>query len=432
MSAGICVMNKKAIALAADSAVTVGAHLAIHNSANKLFALSKVAPIGVIIYANAELMRVPVEIMIKQYKANLSKKTYSTLNEYVTDFLGFLSKNKSLFRFDKNEKPFITHVYTDLLNGLNGDYQHLIRNKVSQVQRELTDIELKNLQEQAATATITFVSSLPDIPDFDVLDYIKLNYGSDILSTIKKRFPLIPDDLTQKLYESFCSAFNKYFFRNGYVGLAFAGYGENDIFPKMIHMHISGVIDGKLRYFTKENVEITETRAATITPLAQTDVMQTFLFGINDGFIQDLKTEIPRHIESSLQKMNDDLFAPGKKNEVQNALNNTTADIIKRIIEKAQVQYLHPITQSVASLPIEELSLLAESMINITSLRRKVAIDDNIGTVGGPIDVAIISKNDGFIWLKRKHYFEGSYNPQYYYSHYLLNEENTDEHMLHK
>ena len=39
MSAGICVMNRNAIALAADSAVTVGDHIAIHNSANKLFSL---------------------------------------------------------------------------------------------------------------------------------------------------------------------------------------------------------------------------------------------------------------------------------------------------------------------------------------------------------------------------------------------------------
>lgn len=74
MSAGICIMNKNAIALAADSAVTIGQHLAIHNSANKLFALSKVAPVGVIIYANAELMDIPAEIIIKQYKKNLSKK----------------------------------------------------------------------------------------------------------------------------------------------------------------------------------------------------------------------------------------------------------------------------------------------------------------------------------------------------------------------
>ena len=81
MSAGICIMNKNAIALAADSAVTIGPHLAIHNSANKLFALSKVAPVGAIIYSNAEVMGIPVEILIKQYKRDL---------EYVNDFISYL------------------------------------------------------------------------------------------------------------------------------------------------------------------------------------------------------------------------------------------------------------------------------------------------------------------------------------------------------
>ena len=42
MSAGICIMNKNAIAMAADSAVTIGQHVAIHNSANKLFSLYRI------------------------------------------------------------------------------------------------------------------------------------------------------------------------------------------------------------------------------------------------------------------------------------------------------------------------------------------------------------------------------------------------------
>ena len=65
MSAGICIMNRNAIAMAADSAVTVGDHAAIHNSANKLFSLSRVAPVGVIVYANAALMTVPIEIIVQ-------------------------------------------------------------------------------------------------------------------------------------------------------------------------------------------------------------------------------------------------------------------------------------------------------------------------------------------------------------------------------
>ena len=39
----------------------------LYNSANKLFSLSRVAPVGVIVYANAALMTVPIEIIVKQY-----------------------------------------------------------------------------------------------------------------------------------------------------------------------------------------------------------------------------------------------------------------------------------------------------------------------------------------------------------------------------
>ena len=39
-------------------------------------------------------------------------------------------------------------------------------------------------------------------------------------------------------------------------------------------------------------------------------------------------------------------------------------------------------------------------------------------TVAGPIDVAVISKGDGFIWIKRKHYFERELNPQFFANYY--------------
>jgi hypothetical protein len=34
-------------------------------------------------------------------------------------------------------------------------------------------------------------------------------------------------------------------------------------------------------------------------------------------------------------------------------------------------------------------------------------------TVAGPIDVALITKGDGIIWIKRKHYFKEELNPQF-------------------
>ena len=102
MSAGICIMNRNAIAMAADSAVTVGDHAAIHNSANKLFSLSRVAPVGVIVYANAALMTVPIEIIVKQYKKQLADRVFPKLNDYVNDFLDYL-RDKSHLRLMRLE-----------------------------------------------------------------------------------------------------------------------------------------------------------------------------------------------------------------------------------------------------------------------------------------------------------------------------------------
>ena len=420
MSAGICIMNKTAIALAADSAVTVGQHLAIHNSANKLFALSKVAPVGAIIYSNAEIMGIPIEIILKQYKKDLGCKTFCSLEEYVQDFISFMLQNKRLFHFLENEHSYIQNTYIDLLNGLNGDYTQLLKRKISEVNRDLTPEELAIVQQDTIDATLKFIDQAPLIPNFDVAQYILSNFGNEIREYISKAFPWIAGQTLENLTSKICTIFNKDFFRNGYVGIAFAGYGNQDIFPKMYHIHLSGIISDRVRYIVREQVAITENATATISPFAQTDVMQTFLFGINDGFIQALANEIPNQIRNIFQSVDNENFAEGKKQEVFEKLASATPNIINQIVGKSQQQYLWPITQSVATLPIEELALLVESMINITSLRRKVAIDSNVGTVGGPIDVAIITKSDGLIWIKRKHYFERAYNPQYFYSHYLL------------
>lgn len=420
MSAGICIMNKNAIALAADSAVTIGQHLAIHNSANKLFALSKVAPVGVIIYSSAEIMGVPVEIVIKQYKKDLAQKTFDTLDEYVIDFIVYLLRNKDLFHFSQNEGRYIKDVYTALLNILRGDYEKLLSQKIRVVGRELNNAELMEVQQETFNSTIQNIRNLKVIDGYDVTEYVMLTYGDEIKEYISKNFLWIGGEALDTLTAEVCTIFNKMFFQNGYVGMAFAGYGNRDIFPKMCHIHFSGIISDSVRYVIREQQTITEDNAATISPFAQTDVMQTFLFGINDGFIDALANEIPKQINNIFQGIADESFAEGKKQEVFGQLSSATPNIINQIIAKAQKQYLWPITQSVATLPIEELAMLAESMINITSLRRKVAIDSNIGTVGGPIDVAMITKSDGFIWMKRKHYFEQQYNPQYFFSHYLL------------
>ena len=429
MSAGICIMNRNAIALAADSAVTVGDHAAIHNSANKLFSLSRIAPVGVIVYANASLMTVPIEIIVKQYKKQLGDKVFPKLKDYVDDFLKYLEEKSNFFRFDLNEKNYVLQVFSDLMCGLLGDYNNFKESAQKNCGKTLDEEDMRKVTTDAINSTITLVNSIPKRNEYDFGKYIEKKYLSLFIELVRKDENLqwLTDEQTQEVCKKSCELYDTDFDRGCYVGVAIAGYGEDEIYPHLVHLHIGGVIDNKLKFSVVESAEISENNDASIVPLAQTDVMQTFLFGINDQFLADLTNEIPKQLNACLNSIDDSFFVSGKKSVVQAQMSNVTGIIIQHMAETARNNYMRPIIQSVASLPIEELSLLAESMINITSLRRKVAIDRNIGTVGGPIDVSIISKGDGFIWLKRKHYFDRKYNPQYFYSHFEKREEDNND-----
>ena len=67
----------------------------------------------------------------------------------------------------------------------------------------------------------------------------------------------------------------------------------------------------------------------------------------------------------------------------------------------------------VRALPKEEMANMAQAIVEITALRRKV--DSPLETVGGPIDVVIISKGDGLVWAERKHYFDLAKNRDFLY-----------------
>jgi len=59
---------------------------------------------------------------------------------------------------------------------------------------------------------------------------------------------------------------------------------------------------------------------------------------------------------------------------------------------------------------------MAESLIYLTYLKRRITFAEE--SVGGPVDVAIISKGDGFIWIKRKQYFDSKLN-EHFIENYL-------------
>ena len=104
------------------------------------------------------------------------------------------------------------------------------------------------------------------------------------------------------------------------------------------------------------------------------------------------------------------------KAKLQAISDETFSEYRDRLRSHRSEFYVEPIMTVVHMLPKDELAAMAESLINLTSFKRRVSMEEE--TVGGPIDVAVISKGDGFIWIKRKHYFDRDLNQQFFANYY--------------
>jgi hypothetical protein len=83
----------------------------------------------------------------------------------------------------------------------------------------------------------------------------------------------------------------------------------------------------------------------------------------------------------------------------------------KKAFDHIRSQSRKEIEDMVEFMPKPEMAKMAEALVNLTSIKRRVS--RGMETVGGPIDVAIISQSEGFIWVRRKHYFPSDLNVRY-------------------
>ncbi|MDV4247332.1 hypothetical protein MSC36_15520 [Acinetobacter baumannii] len=130
MTAEIAILNPHGVALAADSAVTIGSQKII-NSAIKLFSLSKTEPVGVMVYGNANLLNIPWETLIKIYRKEHAKNRFEKLENYAESFLSFLKARVTIFDLNIQDQWLekqIIFIFDFIKNQLQNDVtQKIVR-----------------------------------------------------------------------------------------------------------------------------------------------------------------------------------------------------------------------------------------------------------------------------------------------------------------
>ena len=410
MTSIVGVLNKRAVAIAADSAVTVGDTHKVMNTGNKIFSMSKYAPVGIAIYGSASMMDTPWEVIIKCYRREIKTKKFQYLREYVDDFMNFLRKHQFFASVEVQRRNLTFQIFS-FLNVCEEKAKkraNYTTNPTQAVLDELNDCKTANM----ASADI--------YAEFQGYDYAEfLLYARNEIQNV------LGQSKTPNLAQHFNEFAESYFYymrvasidKSGDTGLVFVGYGEEEIYPCLYNIVTTLYFDHKLQYRYGEQVEIrNELPSASIVPFAQVEATQTVIRGINPSFYNiisnNLNTALTafRTASSSLARQQNAqaLAAQIDSIDVSALTQAFTTSARNEFFEK----YSRPLVNTISLLSISDMANVAESLVALTSLVNRMSPREE--SVGGPVDVAVISKGDGFIWIKRKHYFSHDLNSQFF------------------
>ena len=434
MTAEIALLNTQAVALAADSAVTIQheTKLKVRPTANKIFLLSKYSPIAVMIYDQAELVGVPWETLVKACREDLGSKSLSTVQEYANHLFRFIGES-GIVPPGFEQRYFLTSL---------GSYLSMLTKELIRVMRDHENRGRKITKSVANRQLATIIRRHyecwskaeyldPDGPSR--LRRIRREFADEIRGAIQSAFGNLPLSSRSRdcLLRIACNLPLKWpsDLRPPKSGVVVAGFGKESTFPSLRAFEVSGVLHARLKLVQddRSKVDIGVDTGAAIVPFAQRQWVDAFLYGLHPLYevvLQELVADLVKGVSIATIDRVRNLTPNQKKREKERVTTEAISDIVKDKLQELNhytfQEFIQPVVSTLASLQKEELASVAESLVGLTSFRQQVTMEAE--TVGGPVDVAIISKGDGFIWIKRKHYFEPKLNPHFFATYYATKE----------
>jgi len=413
MTSEICMMNRLAVVLAADSASTVRRWNDGHQEeryfkgANKIFQLSNAHPVGLMIFDSAEVLNVPWEIIIKSFRNELESKSFNTVKEYAEELFNYLSGEQShLFPEDVQNKSVKSSAMGILISW--------VANAIDNVK----------VEERGGAVDTTFsdnaskVDTIP-VPDFvgeELHEKVVGDIKADVFDGLKKFLDQMEIEAPESADCAAAAAISlvlkdpdRYL---GTTGLVFAGYGDHQTFPSMVSYTSFGTVGGRHIYRQDENKDIDHEDPAWLSGFAQKSMTDTFTTGLS----QDVYVSVMDALSQSLKKFAEEVASQSGGDltairDIDQLVENAKDQVTDDVFDRAWRDHAIPMRNVLRHLPLEEMAELAETLINLQSLKEKVTKPSE--TVGGPIDVAIITKHEGLVWIKRKHYFNLELNPRF-------------------
>lgn len=419
MTSQIAVFNLECVAIASDSVLTVsnGRQERTLSSSEKVFDLGAGHKILAVASGEARFMKVPWTLLLREWSIRLTEPLGSVA-DYANDLVGWLQSQDTLFPEEEQERFFGWQLRDYYLAARRQILNELAERELEDAPWDALDVQkcvneivqanVDRLRERAfltgtdearnAMRVATDIDVIPPAFDFVFDDVPRTSEADELL---KLHIPaLILGRHEPFSYDSV---------------IALIGYGANDLFPGHQVIEFHGMVAGEVRCWWWKPKAVSPSGSTMITPLAQTDAISTFLQAYHDDFldqahrtldavldvhlVEDEPEPASVHDHVTLGDIDDDeefdeaKAAPTARQIAHDRLNDDFESL-------SWERFVSPMLSTVDALPRADMARMAESLVGIQALR--AASMGTQPTVGGPIDVAVISRAHGVQWLRRK------------------------------
>jgi hypothetical protein len=413
MTSEIAVMNQRAVALAADSAVTLidGGTVVIRNDQRKLFNLAEGHAIGVMFFGVADVMGHPWEHLIEHYQKKLKPKVMANTRAYSASFIGMLDNLPEFFPREKQRDE-----YRRLLASVFRYVFHLAQ-YLKETSPDLGDAPDARVLDEAITRVWHDYQFREDgSPRGDLACFpagfstvVARDYGAfadEIISYGFSSFGISADSM-KRLKEISVFAVVKDLFLEDVTGMVFAGYGSEERYPVVVTCFLSAIVGGIIKR-TEASVDAIDTEIRSkIRVFADSEVTNAFIRGIDFN----LERRIYGTVRLLLHGLVDQVIGafsdtdPAKREAVRQQFQGSLVpqyfEALRGMMgEYQQAAFINPVLRVLEIAAKAELAETAKELVSLNVFKKRIMAQKQ--TVGGAIDVAVISRENGFQWWTRQ------------------------------
>jgi hypothetical protein len=360
MTCLVLIITSMLIILAADDAVTLENR--IYEGMEKIHGLSNDPPLAMMIYGNSDFGEIPLENLISEYikKTNFGK--INTVKKVKKDFLNYIHSSTESQTIDK------------FLNKKLIDFKK----------------EIKELDEN----TINYYSTTLENPEtLNLFKGYELSFDD-----------VTPNSLSKNEKEIFTKNMTNIFFSKistEVSGVVIAGIDKKT--KRGSYTSFEMILNNANEVIIDNEVEEINIKKSCIKIFAQNDVIESFFNGIDETLIIDTSNILNQHVNDIMSyllnqiKENKIINSPDFEN-IQELFNSVKENNIINVefedyIENLKIDNENNILSEIEGMPKEELINMAETLIQITRLKRILSSQDV--TVGKNVTSLVLSLKNG-------------------------------------